>query len=223
MPILRPVLTLRILAFRVTDILSTPRSRRRTTPFSFPRHRPMISADRSLLRLLGQKFPSVLSRKFFITLSLFPFSFHRFQSRIPCPFGDQSRLRERLTLVSPPLPRSFDPSAFYYQPYYPRDNPAAFTRSAMFPQFSLFFFQATQYFTACLRRDIIIMPTFYLHYVVCQVGKHVYLIACIDSLISDSRARDVIHLDFTLYMRRKLTITVLYLTITILYCFFLRK
>lgn len=46
---------------------------------------------------------------------------------------------EHLARVSPPLSRSFGPPAFYYQPYYPRDSPAAFTRFAMLPRFSFSF------------------------------------------------------------------------------------
>lgn len=140
-PMLRPVLTLRILALRVTDIEHPPRLSQSEdfTPFSLPWHRHRLGRSTFSSSSLP-RFPSVsISSSFSSLCPFFSFLFIVFNPaslvlsviKVAC---------ERFTLVSPPLPRFSDPSAFYYQPYYPRDNPAAFTRSATLPRVSPSFF-----------------------------------------------------------------------------------
>lgn len=182
---LHPVFTLCILALHIVDIEHSALPIEGFTPFSFPSAGISI-VDRSIDLLLvffwGFLFHFSSSSLSFITLSLSLFPFHRFQSRIPCPFGDQSRLRTAHSCISTFLR---NPSAFYYQSYYPRDNFAAFTRSATFPQVSpLPSFPDRTIFYCVFTAKRNYYTTFPRTVSPCQVGKHVYLIAYMNRLHS---------------------------------------
>lgn len=96
---------------------------------------------------------------------------------------------KRLTLAPP---RSLDPSAFYYQPHYLRGNPAPATLPRLPPGWTVWLHDIL----LRVYDETQLLLTFARTMSPCQVGKHVYLIACTDIpvLIPDSRARDAIYL-----------------------------
>lgn len=141
------------------------------TPFSFSRYQRCLSQSTSSLRFLDVLLFFLV--KFFITLSLFLFPFHCFQSRIPCPFDDQSLLRTSRSCISTSLV-FLRPAGILLPALLPSGQPRSFYSFCNAPTIFLFLFpQAGQYFIVCLRRNIIIIPTFACTMSLYREGKHV--------------------------------------------------
>lgn len=83
------------------DIEHPARSWSEDSSLSLSHYQRRLGRSTSALRLLD--LPLFFLIKFFITLPLFLFSFHCFQSRIPCPSDDQSLLRTSRSCISTSL------------------------------------------------------------------------------------------------------------------------
>lgn len=164
---LRPVLTLRISGSLST--MSIPRSRSTIHPFLFL---SVVSANlTSSLRLLDVLLFFLV--KFFIALSFFLFPFHCFQSRIPCPFDDQSLLRTSRSCISTSL-AFLRPAGILLPALLPSGQPRSFYSFCNAPTIFLFFFPRQDNILLCVYDvNIIIIPTFACTMSLYREGKHV--------------------------------------------------